>query len=375
MNRSFLLALLSLCLLFSAVAIWLSRENAPQTELDTQSMFPLLQENINSVSRIIVRSASGTLELEGHGQDWVAISHSGYPVKFSEVKSMLLNYAAAKRIEAKTSNPELYGKLGVQSLDDDPDSSAQHVMVKPGTGVDLVDVIVGDQVAAPVTTFYARLSDDPRSFRVEGNLEISADVAQWMETLLVDIESNRVRDIRIIRDTDPVRIYRDSREEENFKLADIPAGKKIKSQTVLDAMGSVLKEVRAESVMSASDHDFSEDSVTVEVRTFDRLLVTVTLDHKADTAYARFRFSVEPEAPAADKEAEAATEEADAGAADASKVSSDVRTEVALLNGKLGSWVYVIPYFKYDSLNRQMISLVVDENAADDSAPPSSDKS
>ncbi|MGV0005270.1 MAG: DUF4340 domain-containing protein [Candidatus Porifericomitaceae bacterium WSBS_2022_MAG_OTU9] len=364
MNKTPLL-LLGLFLIAGAGAWYLARTDAPIKGAVSEPLSAVLQESINSVRKITIRSGAGEIVLEGYGSEWVVANRSGYPALFGQVKELLINLSEARIIEYKTSNAELYERLGLVPLDQEGARSHQ-VVVEDGTGKTMLDVIIGDQSTGAISGYYAKHSDNARSFLVDGELSIDADMRNWLDAELADIDSDRVREILIRQDGEqPLRIYKEDDEQQDFTLADIPEDQEIISQTTLNRMGTILAALSAEDVASKDSFSFSEAAIKTQVHTFDGLVGDITAEYTDGKAYATIAFTADEEIVKAtvieDGEEEGSTEFDDR--------LEKVRQEAARLNAKFDDWLYEVPYFKYDTFDRKPGGLLseIKHSSGDDS--------
>ena len=82
-------------------------------------LYPKLKSEINDISNVTVTraGADGVTVISKESDNWVIASRDDYPVSIAKLRQLLLQIADAKIVEQKTSNPDLYGQLGVQDPD------------------------------------------------------------------------------------------------------------------------------------------------------------------------------------------------------------------------------------------------------------------
>jgi len=386
------LSLLVLTIVAALVAVAVVREYDTVYVAEKQLLLPDLKDRVNDAARVAIKGYDGEVVLERVGDKWGIAGRGQYPANFAAIKTLLVGLAQAELIEYKTDNPDLYFRLGLAGIDVEG-SASREIEVQDEAGDPLAFLIVGDQQrlggGRALPAYYARLPEEPRGLLVQGELRASVEVRDWLEEMVLNIASDRIREIKIWNTYENVHIFRDSEEETDFRLAEIPEGMKLKAQLTLNRMGTILEEFRIDDVVAGDAFEFSEEGTAkTEIRTFDGLLIRSRAEQRDEKAHVAFEFSAtEPFSAAGDGEgdqeageAEGAGEAAEKAAAEAKdaaaeaaaqaadpsappEVSSEVLREIEDLNRRLGPWVFVAPYFKYDMLARRIGPLVEDADA------------
>lgn len=388
------LSLLVLTVIAAVIAVVVVREHDTVYVAEKQLLLPDLKDRVNDAARVAIKGYDGEVVLERVKDKWGISGRGQYPANFVAIKTLLVGLAQAEMIEYKTDNPDLYFKLGLAGIAVEG-SSSREIEVQDEAGDPLAFLIVGDQQrlggGRALPAYYARLPEEPRSLLVQGELRASVEVRDWLEEMILNIASDRIREIKIWNTYENVHIFRDSEEETDFQLAEIPEGMKLKAQLTLNRMGTILEEFRIDDVVAGDEFEFSEEGTAkTEIRTFDGLLIRGRAEQREEKAHVAFAFSAtepfsaggdggdeeagkaEGEGAAAAKASEEAKDEASEAAAKAAdpsapaEVSSEVLREIEDLNRRLGPWVFVAPYFKYDMLARRIGPLVEDADAGTD---------
>ncbi|MCI0401797.1 MAG: DUF4340 domain-containing protein [Gammaproteobacteria bacterium] len=349
-------------------------QRAPQTEIEKAVLFPELLPNINDVARVEIREKNEGITLTRKGDAWVLESGGGYPALFEKVKTTVVSIAKLRVLEGKTKNPGLYSKLGVEGIDD-KNSRSILITLQDQAGNTIASIIIGKERVVRTgigpASLYVRKPDAVQALLVEGDLDIAATVTSWVNPDIVNIASDRVREVIIEHpDGNRVDISRASTKEKAYTLADIPEGAKLTSQVTLNSMATALEDFRLEDV-KAKGNPSTENSRTTTVKTFDGLVAMITTTKVGDKAYSTFSFAFDPSAVMADEggdhersneegqETEAANEEQQQIKL---KKKEEVQEEVVALNKALSDWVFAIPDFKADILTKKLGDLVKSEN-------------
>ncbi|MGR8948258.1 MAG: DUF4340 domain-containing protein [Gammaproteobacteria bacterium] len=353
-SRNIILIIVTLAVVYGAWQV--SKTNAPTVELSNETLYPTLIDQVNDINNILIRSADDATELKRVGDNWVISNRDNFPAKFDAVKSTLLKIAEVTVIEKKTAVAEKYATLGVN----DPTSAngtGVRVDIHNSSNEQLVSLIIGNERqgrALGEANYYIRRVDDAASYLASGDLDISAQVDDWLEPNIVDIDTERVRQITITPDgEDPVIIQKAKPTDNFFTVANIPAGFKAKSRATVSSLGALLLSLRFEDVISASKVSSSTPRGTVEALTFDGLTANLERYDYQDNEYVKMSFSFDENNVVAESlDSSEKTEDAD------ESTRQSVAEEVTALNAKTGSWLYKLPDFKMRMLDKRLSDLI-----------------
>ena len=354
---------LALGLIF-LIAIITYRQLVSQKSSEPELLLPSLRESINDVSGVAIKGAGdetvATLSITSDG--WVVKERSNYPANTAKLRTLLLQLADARLIEKKTAKPELYDRLGVQDLSDE---NAKGAGLQLTGGIE-ADLIIGD--SAGTDTRYVRRAGDQQSWLIDQDAEVPGDIGDWLEPDIVDLSSGRVHAVTVSHPSgDRVRIVKNSPEEPNFSVLDIPQGRSLSYDSVANVIGGVLDGLTLDDVGVAEPP--GADAVETKFETFDGVVITVvsekigeqgwvslSAEHDQDLA-ARF-------APAAsdDSAAEAAPGPPQGGATETEAASGEGEAEAERINTRVKNWRFQIPSYKFDQLTRNWSDLLQSED-------------
>jgi hypothetical protein len=195
----------------------------------------------------------------------------------------------------------------------------------------------------------------------EGQLEIPADPLRWLDTQVLNVERERMKSATLTQPAgETLRVSKSKREDANFTVHDLPAGKELKYPGAGDGVGSALSALTFEDVAPIETIDFDGKSGGkpgnyAEFRTFDGLMVATQLVEKDGKTWAKFVAYSEaaPGAEAPKPDGAAPTEAAPAG-----KKPEDVKKEADELNARLGRWAFALPTWKVTAFNAQMTDMI-----------------
>lgn len=374
------LALLA-AVLIAAGAWYVTREKAPSTEVENAALYPDLLDRLNDTQRIEIKSADDGFALQRTGEQWTMAERDGFPVSFEMAKEALVQLAALRIRERKTSRPENYPELGVTD-EPAPGSATRHVTVRAKDDSTLADLIIGKArqakgVEAP--GHYVRRAGEPTAWLVEGDLKLATDRNAWMDTAIIDLPVDRVRRVQITHpEKQPVIVTKENPQTQLFTLHDAPEGYEARSSAVVSSIGGLLLDVRFEDVAAAAKVEGLVPRTIVEVQTFDGLVATLEQYDVKDRTLVKFDFAYNGDLVYAAPEASAPTPAAAPAAAAAAAVgddqttaasdtpppaptikpASEVQAEIDTLKQKTANWVYVLADYKARIIDKKMEDLV-----------------
>jgi hypothetical protein len=297
-------------------------------------LLPGLMDVLDEVASIEVVGAGGaTIATLDRAEDgWTVRERDGYSADLTKVRHTLLSLAEARILEAKTANPELHDRLGVEDVVADDAGGLAVTLLGPD---EPTAIIVGDE--AGDYRRYVRRADESQSYMINRDPEIGETAADWLDTNIIDLASGRVREITVTHpDGEIVRATKTSSDDANFTVETIPEGRSLLYDSVANVIAGVLQNLALEDVEQDTD-DGAERTVT-ELVTFDGLRLTVTGLERDDTAWISIAAATEPDSQQADQAAAA--------------------TEAQSLNERLSGWRYRIPSYKFEQLTRRMDDLL-----------------
>lgn len=278
---------------------------------------PDLAENLNNVSTVQIKRSTGSVTLARQGvgdkTQWTVPAKSGYPVDVGKLRALLLQLKDFELAEAKTSNPELFAKLGVQDVKllgkDGAVSDAT-----PGALIELKDdsrkqigaLIIGNSASIGNATLdrpmetgqFVRRPGAMQSWLSKGTIYLDADPMNWVDRKVAGIDRERVKSATVRRlvgngpelqgelGKPDLFISRASAEEPAFQTDPVPEGRTQKPNESFDQPVTAIAFLNMEDVIrdpggvigtpdsSATGENAARPAVA-QFATFDGLLLTV----------------------------------------------------------------------------------------------------
>lgn len=323
-----------LVVLVALAVIGQRQTTGPSDVAQTDEEFlPGLMDAVDEIESIeVVGAGTETIATLDRGEDgWTVRERDGYNADLTKVRHTLLSLAEARILEAKTANPALHDRLGVEDVQADNASGLAVRLLGPA---EPTAIVIGD--AAGDYRRYVRRADENQSYMINRDPEIGETAADWLDTNVIDLASGRVREITVTHpDGEIVRASKTSAEEENFTVEGIPEGRALLYESVANVIAGVLQNLTLEDVQQDTDDD-GEQTVT-EFVTFDGLHLTVTGRERDEATWISI-----------------AARETDAQQGDQAAAATEAQT----LNERLSGWRYRIPSYKFEQLTRRMDDLL-----------------
>ena len=355
-------AVLALAVAYGAFHV--SHRQAPSQDVESALLYPQLLEQLNEARKVTIALPTERINLVRAGDGWVLADRDNFPVASAQVKELLMQIAAFRIREAKTSKPENYASLGVEDLST-PSSGARQVSVLDAGDKPLADLLVGKErkaKGADSPAHFVRRAGEAGSWLVEGDLTLKTKRNDWLDINIVNVAVERVRKSSLLNEGEPpVVVAKSTPREQLFTLQDIPAGKEARSIALVSNVGGLLLDMRFEDVAAASKVAGLSPRRIAVVETFDGLVATLKQYEVDGKRWASFSFAYRPEAAVAPPPAAATGKEgnsAEGKTADDGKTEAvDVATEVKSLNEKTAPWVYQLPDYKLRTLEKSLADL------------------
>ncbi len=386
MNPRTLIGLALAAVLGFVLAIVVGRFNAPRTgvaggQAET-SLVPLLRDHVNDIDKVVVIGAGGkpvaTMTRGANG--WSIAEKNGFAVDTGKLREFLLKLADAKLVEQKTSSKDKYAALGVEDV---AAADAKGIEVELGGLKEPVKIVVGNANARGGT--FVRRAGEAESWLASGSISVDKKVENWLRKDVADVTANRVASVTITRpDGKVVRVAKVNEGDASFKLADVPKSREPAAEFTINGVAGTLAGLRFDDVVPAKDAAPPEKPLDARFATFDGLVVDVVAWEKDGKNYAQLTASEDREQAtrhAAAAQAKPKVEGDDAAnVADAKsdapksvdETTAAIDKEAADLNQRAKGWTFVLPAYKYASLNKSIDDLLkpLDAKKPDAKAAP-----
>ena len=347
MSRKHFSWLLITTLVVAAVVLLMPGKTGRESSFEKARLLPDLEARVNDVAWLRFTAAGGetVATLQRTGDQWRVDEAHGYPADWERLRKLLSDLAQAEIIEAKTSNPQYYDRLGVQDVSL-PDASGIRIGFSEESG--LPALIVG-KTAQGRSGHYVRLDGAEQSALTDREFDMPESAEGWLEQDIVDIADAEVVQIDITHgDGERIRARKASADDEDFQLQGIPEGREIRSAWAVNSLAGGLSALTLEAVSPAGDFDWSA-AVRYALVTADGLRIDaqlLSLDATGDQGEAESEHWMRLEAGLYQTALESAVT--------VSEDPSDTNDRAGKINQRVSGWAYRIPKYKYDTMTKRM---------------------
>lgn len=204
--------------------------------VSSEPAFPTIGDVLADVARIkIVRgedNPDGSFTFSRANDRWTVDEKGGFPATETVVRELLFSFTELKLVEAKTRDPKRFKKLNLSDTDKAA-SKASRVILEDTGGKVLLDALFGKRVpsiSGGKPSIYLRRSGEDQTWLATGEIEIRADVAQWLPTDLVSILRERIErtTLRAPGGEALDLVYNDTHKR--FDIVDLPEDQEVSSR-------------------------------------------------------------------------------------------------------------------------------------------------
>lgn len=334
----------------------------PEAELAESNSYliPSLSEKLNDVTKLTIHEAGNNIlaVVSKAENTWVVENRDGYQADFTLVRSLFTNLAEAKLIEAKTSNPDNYSRLGVEDIEQEKAQGVQFSI--EGLG-EQVNIIAGNAGTIGKNSQYIRRVGENQSWLINKKLNLKQDVTRWLKKDILDIPPERVKSIQI-KHTDGSVITIENKGTEDYEFAllnELPEGKII-SESEVYQVANALSSLQLVDVASLDkiDQEAAQPIIT-KYFTYDGLTLTAKSFPVKDQMYSIF--DIEFNAENVDDNSTSVKNETNSAVNSDPEAAQELEQQVS---PKLKGWAFVLPTITKDALIKKLENFYLDEDAS-----------
>lgn len=298
------------------------------------AILPGLQTALNNVDELEIAGANNKVlsTITKSDAGWVLKQRNDYPADISKVRTALLNLAEAKIIEEKTSNPDLYSKLGVEDVSSNEAQSIKATLHYDGKSDAL---LVGKPGPQMNKSRYVRPANSETSWLIDRKIDLKHEPDYWLNKDICSVEPSDVAavEIKILEDEAVLKIANQGDEENTFEVVDLtdPDSRVIGPE--LHQVTNALSSFQLLDVMTAEQFTDKTPSLNVEYLLKSGVVITVTGYDIEEQHYASIIASLSDDI------------------AEENKATAEVYADK--LNNVTSGWIYKIPNVSYDSMYKR----------------------
>ena len=271
----------SLITAVTIVAAAVSVTNRPKATFipkDRPYVFAGLDEKLNDTYSIAIQKADRHYTVRRIDGGWGIEELRDYPANFDNVKTLLVQLAQLRYLEPKTADPERFERLELRDVSV-KGAKSRKVTVKDKDGTVLAEGLIGKRNADLFGTgrggTYMRIRGKDESWLIEGTVTLGEGPADWVSKRLLDVKSDAMKRLEITSPTKgKVAVSRNAVTDKDFKLEDIPAGKRQRGQWETNQMPKAFEALDLIELKRADEVEFGATATYKgQFQTFDGLLI------------------------------------------------------------------------------------------------------
>lgn len=181
--------------LLAAGAWWLLERPVAGDGAAGSLLLPELAARLETIDRLQVRGAGDQVlvDIEKSDGRWRMPSRLDWPANQREISRALFRLSQARRLEAKTANPERHARLGVESV---ADAGARGSELHLSGGGEPLRLTIGDNHPS-LGGSYARVGDEAQAWLLDVDVAPARNPVDWLDRRLLDLPLARVSQVRI----------------------------------------------------------------------------------------------------------------------------------------------------------------------------------
>ncbi|HHL31919.1 MAG TPA: DUF4340 domain-containing protein [Oceanospirillales bacterium] len=321
--------LIAILLVLSVVSYFVINNNSSKQTTESPMLVPELQDMINKVDGIVISKNDKSIHLEKQDDSWRIAEVENFLADTNKVATLLLDLRKLTLKQMKTSNPENYGRLQLAEAGAD---AATRIVLKNASS-QFADISIGKQAQKTQGT-YVRKNAEKQSWLAEGVVNVNLDKNYWMITDILDVDRSRIKSVTFKPvATEAFSISKLTPNDTAFVLDNIPVNKRLKATADLNNYANGLQKLSIDSATQKQQIPEEKLVLTVVYQLFSGM--TYQLDLFKDGDKHQLTLHLEN----ADDSAE--------------------------FDKKLQNWLFTIPSFKFDALNKKLTDLIEDIPAAE----------
>lgn len=211
---------------------------------------PALAGKVNAIGAIEIRQGETTITLERKGADWKLKERNGFPVNAEKARALAVQLAQAALVEPRTQSKERHHLLELEDPAQ-PGAKSRRVRVLDANGTVLADIVIGKSkwgaFGSDRPGVYVRRNGEAQTWLATGDPKPVTELREWVKTTIFEVDATNLRRLAIEHPGEAaVKLERSDGKDATYKVAEIPAGRKMKANANLDAIAAAFSSLELE---------------------------------------------------------------------------------------------------------------------------------
>ena len=200
-NQSLILFLLAVFSITAALYSINISEDYQRTTANDVQVFPRLNAKPEAAKVLVIETGGLKLKFKQNKDSvWVAEDKFKYPASSKLIQKVISQLADMRKIAVKTRMPSRFNQIGVEPYQQ-ADANSVFVKLKAADGEILAESIFGAQfrrnnIGVAEGTFI-RHPKEQQAWLASGSIDIPSDLLSWLDTRILNIESNKIKKIKL----------------------------------------------------------------------------------------------------------------------------------------------------------------------------------
>jgi hypothetical protein len=285
MNQKNILILALVAIVLVAAGIISSQQHSSEKKLaDGGPLAPALRAGIDKVEdiRVVTRTGDAVTQIALQKKDgqWL-VSDRNYRADANGLAKLINALAQAKRIEAKTSKPANYGKLGVRDPASDKGEGAGTLLrLLTADGKPQLELVVG-AAAQGRPGQYVRVTTDKQVWLIDQALPVATTAAAWLDRDIVNVAPDDI----VAVDFGGLLLKRPAADKQLELTTAIPAGRELSYEGVAATAGSALSQLQLKDVVAGNAITLEKPTMRTVFTTKSNLTISVDAHRQGEKSY------------------------------------------------------------------------------------------
>jgi hypothetical protein len=294
--------------------------------------FPALAGELGDVASVALERKGLNVTFRRRGEDWLVVQKGDYPAAPGKLRQLVLSLAEMRFVEPKTRLPDRYARLDVE---DPGNGAAARVAIADKSGQPLARLIVGkrrfDRLGEGENGVYVRKPGDAQSWLASGDLDLSGDLASWLDRQIVDIPYSRIAKVSLTQPDGTRVVLSRAKPDGQFAVENAPPKTGFKSESTMNEPAMALASLDLDDVAPAARMPVSKSgTAAASYTTFNGLTIDLRLSEKGKTDWVAL----------------------------VATGSGRAAAEAKRIDARVEGWSYAIPSYKAAMLKTRLADLI-----------------
>jgi hypothetical protein len=361
MNARNLLILGAATLLAVVLALlFVDRGEEPASAEPDGELLPGLAERVNDIDAMEIVAPDGRTVATLHRarERWRMREKHDYEADFARIHGLLRELSEARRLEARTANPEWHPRLGVAA----PGETGGGTLLRfPGS--DLPSLILGKRDPAEIGR-YVRLEGREQAWLTGRSLDVPVERMAWLERAIMDIPAADIRELSVRHPgEESIELRPGDAEGSVWVMLDPPPDREVKQAWQLRQTANALAKLNMADVRPHEPASMPADAVETVFTTRDGMVFSATTFSDEAGDWVHFSVSGEAAATGSGASEEPATAGGEggpeSGVVTAANEAADVEIDIVAVDGRLSPWQFALESERFERLRPSVEDLLV----------------